>query len=135
MHTEKFEFVRDPETTSPPDNVFSDGQGVSWNAKAKRPAIQGDPKEYDARYGHMQPEFEGEFPIPEGGEYIEMLDPSDGAALTVDVLNDDGEIERTTVLQEQGDNIFIPGGKDIRVSTGKVAVQYLCAYPGKPVED
>jgi len=55
-----------------------------------------------------------------------------GGKLQIDELNEQDEVKKTHVLQNDGDEVLVPGGKNMRVTTSGKIIEYLCVYPGQP---
>ncbi len=111
-----------------PDNVFSNGQAVSWNGESE--------DGFDARLGVIQEEFDETFPIPKSGERIWLYEPTGTQCLWVDVIENNGLTSSTHRLQGEG-QIFIAGDiagreRSIRVNNpGRQGpITYMCDYPG-----
>ncbi len=106
-----------------PDNVYFDGQAVSWNGESE--------DGYDARLGVIRAGFNKVFPIPESGERIWLHEPTDKQYLVITVLDADGEDVAGFSLR--GDSVLsVAPGHDIRVQTplGQGEITYMCDYPG-----
>jgi len=114
-----------PVTTQHPDNVYFDSKVVSWDfvASGKK-----------ATLGFIQPGFEEIFPVSDGGEQITLEKPEKDAYLAIAELNDAGEVEQSHVLTEDGEQVYVPGGRSMRVTTASKIVEYVCVYPGQPVD-
>jgi uncharacterized protein YaiE (UPF0345 family) len=109
-----------------PDHSYFDGQVESYDF------VSGGK---EATLGFIKAGFEGVFPADEGGEEITLLSPlQKRGELAIDVLDDDGNIEASHRLINEGDSVSILGGKQMRVATTKAVVEYVCEYPGRPVK-
>ena len=105
-----------------PDNVFFEGQAVSWKGEANG---------FDARLGVIQDGFDETFPTPESGERIWLYEPTGEQTLTVNVLDENGIPISSHTLQGEG-VVHVMGGRDINVVTpsGQGEITYMCDYPG-----
>lgn len=109
-----------PPTTQHPDNSYFDDNVISWDF------------EHDgttATLGIIQPGFEDIFPVSEGGEHIILTNHAEGGKLQIDELDDAGEVQTSHSLNNEGDEVFIPGGQKMRVSTSGKIIEYVCLYP------
>lgn len=113
-----------PPTYKTPDHSYFDGKVESYDFVS-----QG----HLATLGFIQGGFDGTFPADEGGEEITLLSPLEGRGyLSIDVINDNGEIEERHRLVDEGDIALVPGGKQMRIKTAQAVAEYVCVYPGKP---
>lgn len=117
-----------PDTRSGADNVYFDGQAISWD-------FSFDGKR--ATFGRILSEFDQEFPVATGGERITLHEPAEGAELHIVTLDDEGNErpDQEFTLNEDRKTAYIPGDRNMRVQTGKLAVEYICIYPGQPAEE
>lgn len=123
MNAAKFNL---PPTDQPPDNVYFDGDVVSWNF-----TVDG----LKATLGFIRPGFDGTFPVGEGGEKITLVNPGEGTGLNILVLDGDKPLG-AVFLNENVDTNFVQGGRNIRVvARGDKVVEYVCVYPGQPADD
>lgn len=108
-----------------PDNDYFDHNVISYGFE-----VEGQ----EATLGFIQPNFSEVFPVSEGGEDITLTNPVDGTLLTIEELDNNGNPRTTYHLTQEGDSIFVPGDTNMRVSTGRAIVEYVCVYPGKSVK-
>jgi uncharacterized protein YaiE (UPF0345 family) len=109
-----------------PDHSYFDGQVESYDFVADGNM---------ATLGFIKAGFNNVFPADEGGEEITLLSPlQKRGELAIDVLDEEGNVETSHRLVNEGDTVSIPGGKQMRVATTKAVVEYVCVYPGKPAE-
>lgn len=113
-----------PPTDTPPDNTYFDNRLISWDF-----IVDGQ----RATLGHIQPGFNEIFPVAEGGEQITLLDPKEGAELSITELG--GKLKNQVTgmydLVEDGETAIIPDGKNMQIRTAGKAVQYVCIYRGQ----
>jgi len=117
-----------PSTNQQPSNSYFKGQVESYDFISDGHA---------ATLGFIGAGFNGTFPADDGGEEITLLSElgiHDRGELSIEVLGDDGAVEAAHKLIHEGDTASIPGGKQMRISTTRAVVEYVCEYPGKPVD-
>lgn len=117
-----------PDMRGGPDNAYADGQVISWNFTDNG---------HRATHGHIFANFDGVFPVADGGERITLHEPEEGATLRLVTLDDEGEErkDQDRTLREHGETVFIPPHRNVRIQTGEIAVKYICRYPGQPAEE
>lgn len=71
----------------------------------------------------------------EGGEDITLTNPVEGSELVIEIMGNEGEVETGYVLAKEGDNVSVPEGKQMKISTAGAVVEYVCVYPGQLAEE
>lgn len=105
-----------------PDNDYFDHAVISYNFREEGK---------EATLGFIQPGFNEVFPVSEGGEDITLTNPVEGTELTIEELDENNNPKAVHHLTKEGDTVSVPEGINMRVSTGKAIVEYVCVYPGK----
>lgn len=126
MATPDYQPEHDELTRQHPDNVYFDGDVISWEYRT--------PDGIRATLGIVQPGFEEVFKTDEGGENIRLYDPDGKQSLSIwELKHTSGgtRVLMTHLLRDETE-AEIPGGIYIRVETPKDQgpVAYVCEYPG-----
>ncbi|MDP4000037.1 MAG: pyrimidine/purine nucleoside phosphorylase [bacterium] len=127
MTTPDYQPEHDELTRQHPDNVYFDGDVISWEYRT--------PDGTRATLGIVQPGFKEVFKTDEGGENIRLYDSDGTQSLRIWELKPTPGGDQVVMMQHLlGDETEaeIPGGIYIQVKTpeDQGPVAYVCEYPG-----
>lgn len=99
-----------------PDEIHGDGKMVFWEFTEE---------DQPARLGFMSPGFSKKFKMGQEGAELTLTHHLDGGKLFIDELDEEGNIEKTHILDEDEDEASISGGREIKLTAVGRMIEFV----------